>query len=97
MEEDQQELEEKYQIPDYFLSDISDTDERPVMNMMTVGCLSSPYPLYVKEAFAHTITTVPLGIIHKRDITITVCNFETNMMIDFVSYHQNAVPVSRIM
>ena len=27
-EEDQQELEDKFAIPDYFLSDISDTDER---------------------------------------------------------------------
>ena len=31
---------------------------------------------------------VPLGIIHKRDVTITVCYYETNMMIDFVSYQQ---------
>ena len=33
-------------------------------------------------------STVPLGIIHKRDVTITVCYYETNMMIDFVSYQQ---------
>ncbi|MFC2523978.1 MAG: hypothetical protein ACFNXZ_12720, partial [Lautropia mirabilis] len=33
-------------------------------------------------------TTVPIGIIHKRDVTITVCYYETNMMIDFVSYQQ---------
>ena len=31
---------------------------------------------------------VPIGIIHKRDVTITVCFYETNMMIDFVSYQQ---------
>ena len=44
---------------------------------------------YVKEIRSRTpYTTVPLGIIHKRDVTITVCNFETNMMIDFVSYQQ---------
>ena len=33
-------------------------------------------------------TTIPLGIIMKGDVLITVCNFETNMMIDFVSYQQ---------
>ena len=33
-------------------------------------------------------TTVPLGIIHKRDVTITVCYYETNMMIDFLTYQQ---------
>ena len=44
---------------------------------------------YVKEIRSRTpYTTVPLGIIHKRDVTITVCNFETNMMLDFVSYQQ---------
>ena len=44
---------------------------------------------YVKEIRSRTpYTTVPLGIIHKRDVTITVCYYETNMMIDFVSYQQ---------
>ena len=44
---------------------------------------------YVKEIRSRTpYTTVPLGIIHKRDVTITVCNYETNMMIDFVSFHK---------
>ena len=44
---------------------------------------------YVKEIRSRTpYTTVPLGIIHKRDITITVCYYETNVMIDFVSFHQ---------
>ena len=70
-EEDQQMLEEKFSIPDYFMSDISDTDER------------------AREVRSRTpYTTVPLGIIHKRDITITVCYYETNMMIDFVSFQQ---------
>ena len=29
-----------------------------------------------------------MGLIHKRDVTITVCYYETNMMIDFVSFQQ---------
>ncbi len=88
-EEDQQELEEKYQIPDYFLSDISDTDERARYEYDDGWMLIILRIPYVKEVRSRTpYTTVPLGIIHKRDVTITVCNFETNMMIDFVSYHQ---------
>ncbi|CDF23007.1 mg2+/Co2+ transporter [Prevotella sp. CAG:617] len=44
---------------------------------------------YVKEVRSRTPhTTIPLGIILNKDICITVCNFETNMMIDFVSYQQ---------
>ena len=82
-EEDQQMLEEEYKIPDYFLSDISDTDERARWMLII---LRIPY---VKEIRSRTpYTTVPLGIIHKRDVTITVCYYETNMMIDFVSFQQ---------
>lgn len=88
-EEDQQELEETYQIPDYFLSDISDTDERARYEYDDGWMLIILRIPYVKEVRSRTpYTTVPLGIIHKRDVTITVCFYETNMMIDFVSYQQ---------
>ena len=59
------------------------------MNTTMVGCLIILRIPYVKEIRSRTpYTTVPLGIIHKRDVTITVCNFETNMMLDFVSFQQ---------
>ena len=88
-EEDQQILEEEYKIPDYFLSDISDTDERARYEYDDGWMLIILRIPYVKEVRSRTpYTTVPLGIIHKRDITITVCYYETNMMIDFVSYQQ---------
>lgn len=88
-EQDQQELQERFQIPDYFLSDIADTDERARYEYDDGWMLIILRIPYVKEVHSRTpYTTVPLGIIHKRDVTITVCNFETNMMIDFVSYQQ---------
>ncbi len=88
-EQDQQELQERFQIPDYFLSDIADTDERARYEYDDGWMLIIIRIPYVKEVRSRTpYTTVPLGIIHKRDVTITVCNFETNMMIDFVSYQQ---------
>ncbi len=88
-EEEQQELEKTYNIPDYFLSDISDTDERARYEYDDGWMLIILRIPYVKEVRSRTpYTTVPLGIIHKRDITITVCFYETNMMIDFVSFHQ---------
>ena len=80
-DEDRKMLEEQYEIPDYFLSDISDTDERARYEYDDGWML--------KEVRSRTpYTTVPLGIIHKRDVTITICYYETNMMIDFVSYQQ---------
>jgi magnesium transporter len=82
-------LEEEYKIPDYFLSDISDTDERARYEYDDGWMLIILRIPYVKEVRSRTpYTTVPLGIIHKRDVTITVCYYETNMMIDFVSYQQ---------
>ena len=88
-DEDQDYLEDKFNIPDYFLSDISDTDERARYEYDDGWMLIILRIPYVKEIRSRTpYTTVPLGIIHKRDVTITVCYYETNMMIDFVSYQQ---------
>ena len=88
-EEDQQMLEEQFSIPDYFMSDISDTDERARYEYDDGWMLIILRIPYVKEVRSRTpYTTVPLGIIHKRDVTITVCYYETNMMIDFVSFQQ---------
>ena len=88
-DEDRKMLEEQYEIPDYFLSDISDTDERARYEYDDGWMLIILRIPYVKEIRSRTpYTTVPLGIIHKRDVTITVCFYETNMMIDFVSFQQ---------
>ena len=88
-EDDQHELEEKFNIPDYFMSDISDTDERARYEYDDGWMLIILRIPYVKEIRSRTpYTTVPLGIIHKRDVTITVCFYETNMMIDFLSFQQ---------
>ena len=88
-DEDRHELEERFNIPDYFINDISDTDERARYEYDDGWMLVILRIPYVKEIRSRTpYTTVPLGIIHKRDVTITVCFFETNMMIDFVSYQQ---------
>lgn len=88
-DEDKKMLEERFEIPDYFLSDISDTDERARYEYDDGWMLIILRIPYVKEVRSRTpYTTVPLGIIHKRDVTITICYYETNMMIDFVSYQQ---------
>ena len=88
-EEDQHMLEKQFNIPDYFMSDISDTDERARYEYDDGWMLIILRIPYVKEVRSRTpYTTVPLGIIHKRDVTITVCYYETNMMIDFVSFQQ---------
>lgn len=88
-DEDRQQLEKQYQIPEYFFSDISDADERARFEFDEGWQLIILRIPYMKEVRSRTpYTTVPLGIIHKGDILITVCYFETDMMIDFVSYQQ---------
>jgi magnesium transporter len=82
-------LEKKLGIPDYYISDIADTDERARYDIDDGWVLIILRIPYVKEMKSRTpYTTIPLGIIMKGDVLITVCNFETNMMIDFVSYQQ---------
>ena len=88
-EDEEKYLIEELHIPDYFLNDIRDKDERARYDYDEGWMLIILRIPYVKEIRSRTpYTTVPLGIIHKRDVTITVCYYETNMMIDFVSYQQ---------
>ena len=88
-EEDVNFLEQTLHIPDYYISDIADTDERARYNIDEGWVLIILRIPYVKEVRSRTpYTTIPLGIIMKKEICITVCNFETNMMIDFVTYQQ---------
>lgn len=88
-DDDRQKLEQTYQIPEYFFSDISDADERARFEFDEGWQLIIIRIPHMKEINSRTpYTTVPLGIIHKGDVLITVCYFETDMMIDFVSYQQ---------
>ena len=88
-DEDRRYIVDQFDIPEYFLSDISDTDERARYEYDDGWMLIILRIPYVKEIRSRTpYTTVPLGIIHKRDVTITVCYYETQMMIDFVSFQQ---------
>ena len=76
-------------VPDYYISDIADTDERARYDIDEGWILIILRIPYVKEVKSRTpYTTIPLGIILKGDVCITLCNFETNMMIDFVTYQQ---------
>lgn len=88
-EDDIQWLEEEFKIPDYFVSDISDNDERARYEFDDGWRLVILRIPFVKEVQSRTpFTTIPLGFIQKGDVIITICFYETTMMIDFVSYQQ---------
>ena len=82
-------LQNDLHVPDYYISDIADTDERARYDIDEGWILIILRIPYVKEVKSRTpYTPIPLGIILKGDVCITLCNFETNMMIDFVTYQQ---------
>ncbi len=82
-------LQNELHVPDYYISDIADTDERARYDIDEGWVLIILRIPYVKEVKSRApYTTIPLGIILKGDVCITLCNFETNMMIDFVTYQQ---------
>lgn len=88
-QEDVDFLQNELHVPDYYISDIADTDERARYDIDEGWVLIILRIPYVKEVKSRTpYTTIPLGIILKGDVCITLCNFETNMMIDFVTYQQ---------
>lgn len=87
--EDERYLVEELNVPDYFLDDIRDKDERSRYEYddgWSLIILRIPYVKEVRSRTPHT--TIPLGIILTKGVCVTVCNYETNMMIDFVSYQQ---------
>ena len=88
-QEDVNFLENELKIPDYYISDIADTDERARYDIDEGWILIILRIPYVKETRSRTpYTTIPLAIIMNGDVLITVCNFETNVMIDLVTYQQ---------
>ena len=82
-------LENTLHVPDYFLPDIADTEERARYDIDEGWILIILRVPYAKETNSRTpFTTIPMGIILKGNVCITVCHYETSMMIDFVSYQQ---------
>lgn len=87
VEDDVKYLIEELNIPDYFIEDISDTDERARYDydegwLMII--LRIPHLKTVTSRSPYT--TVPLGILIKENKIITICNQETKMMLDFISH-----------
>ncbi|MBQ8737311.1 MAG: magnesium transporter CorA family protein [Bacteroidaceae bacterium] len=86
-EDDVKFLEETLQMPDYFLADVADTDERARYDydegwLMII--LRIPHLKSVSSRAPYT--TIPLGIVIKNDKIITICNQEARMMMDFVNH-----------
>lgn len=85
-EEDIRYLTEELVVPQAFLSDIEDVDERPRMETedgWTLMILRIPYRDTQNDI---PYITVPLGMIMKDHYFVTVCHYETDMLPDFLLY-----------
>ena len=79
-------LIEKLNVPESFLSDIEDADERPRIEEEDGWTL-----IILRIPFRHKgndipYVTVPLGFIMKEHYFVTVCHFNTDMLPDFIRY-----------
>lgn len=75
------------EVPDSFISDIEDNDERPRRDEEDDGWQLIVLRVPVRRNDGRLdFTTVPLGIIIREDVCVTICNHKTDMLDDFVVY-----------
>ncbi len=76
-------------LPDYFLADISDTDERARFDIDEGWLMIILRIPHLKTVISRSpYTTIPLGVVIKKDVIVTICDQETRMMLDFVNHQQ---------
>lgn len=89
IEDDVYFLEETLGMPDYFLTDVADADERARYDYDEGWLMIIVRIPHLKNISSRSpYTTIPLGIVIKGDVIITICNQETRMMLDFVSHQK---------
>jgi magnesium transporter len=76
------------QVPEEFYNDIEDIDERPrieVENGWTLIIIRIPV---ITDNVKLPFTTIPVGIVFKGEICVTISFYKTEMLSDFVIYTQ---------
>lgn len=73
-------------VPESFLNDIDDNDERPRIEEEDGWYLIILRAPYRPSESQYLFATVPIGIIIYGEICITVCNFPTDVIPDFINY-----------
>jgi magnesium transporter len=81
-------LLEELQVPEEFYNDIEDIDERPrieVENGWTLIIIRIPV---ITDNVKLPFTTIPVGVVFKEEICVTISFYKTEMLSDFVIYTQ---------
>ena len=89
VEDDVRFLVDELHMPDYFITDVADADERARYDMDEGWLMIIPRIPHLKSVSSRTpYTTIPLGVVLKGDVIITICDQEARMMVDFVNHQQ---------
>ena len=89
VEEDVKFLTEELHMPDYFITDVADADERARYDMdegWLMIILRIPHLKSINSRAPYT--TIPLGVVLKGDVIVTICDQEARMMVDFINHQQ---------
>ena len=93
--DDIQYLINELNVPESFLSDIADTDERPRIEYEGNWLLTIiRIPVQSKEQ-GIPFTTIPIGIMTNNELIISVCYYQTELIPDFIRYTQRKELVIR--
>ncbi|MCD0471156.1 magnesium transporter CorA family protein [Flavobacterium sp. JAS] len=79
-------LLEELQIPEAFYNDIEDIDERPRIEIEDGWTLIIMRVPIKSNDVKLPFQTIPLGVIFKKDICVTISFYETEIISDFVQY-----------
>ena len=89
VEDDVRFLVDELHMPDYFITDVADADERARYDMDEGWLMIILRIPHLKSVNYRTpYTTIPLGVVLKGDVIITICDQEARMMVDFVNHQQ---------
>ncbi|KQW97767.1 magnesium transporter CorA family protein [Flavobacterium sp. Root420] len=79
-------LLEELQIPEAFYNDIEDIDERPRIEIEDGWTLIIMRVPIKSNDIKLPFQTIPLGLVFKEDICVTISFYKTEIIADFVSY-----------
>ncbi|MDR0894369.1 MAG: magnesium transporter CorA family protein [Prevotellaceae bacterium] len=85
-EDDMRFLTDSLHLPDDFLTDIADPDERPRTEREEDWLLTILRIPMRNTQGSVPFVTVPIGIITNQEVLVTVCYYHTEMLPDFVEY-----------
>lgn len=79
-------LIEELGVPEPYFNDIEDVDERPRIELENGWFLILMRIPYKRPDAGIPFSTVPLGIVFKGPVVVTICFYETEMIPDFIHY-----------